>query len=66
MTANDLDRTCGLTDDEMAERFKEPIRIYNEIRMIKGLPIAKSKPKKINRILNIFCMENKVKIFLCC
>ena len=41
MTANDLDRTCGLTDDEMTERFKESIRIDNEIRKIKGLPIAK-------------------------
>ena len=46
MTANDLDRTCGLTDDEMTERFKESIRIDNEIRRIKGLPIAKFDTEK--------------------
>ena len=46
MTANDLDRTCGLTDDEMTERFKESIRIDNEIRKIKGLPIAKFDKEK--------------------
>ena len=38
---NDLDLTCGLTDDELTERFKESIRIDNEIRRIKGLPTAK-------------------------
>ena len=38
---NDLDTTYGLTDDELTERFKEAIRIDNEIRRIKGLPIAK-------------------------
>ena len=46
LTANDLDRTCGLTDDEMTERFKESIRIDNEIRKIKGLPIAKFDKEK--------------------
>ena len=38
---NDLDTTYGLTDDELTERFKESIRIDNEIRKIKGLPILK-------------------------
>ena len=37
---NELDYTCGLSDDELTERFKESIRIDNEIRKIKGLPIA--------------------------
>ncbi len=41
MEANDLDHTYGLTDDELTERFKESIRIDNEIRRIKGLPIPK-------------------------
>ncbi|MBP5604173.1 MAG: hypothetical protein J6X60_01330 [Ruminiclostridium sp.] len=41
MTANDLDRTYGLTDDELTERFKESIHIDNEIRKIKGAPVAK-------------------------
>ncbi len=46
MEANDLDRTCGLTDDEMTERFKQSIRIDNEIRRIMGLPIAKYDEEK--------------------
>ena len=36
---NELDYTCGLSDDELTERFKESIRIDNEIRRIKGLPV---------------------------
>ncbi len=38
---NELDSTCGISDDELTERFKESIRIDNEIRRIKGLPVAK-------------------------
>ena len=41
MEKNELDYTCGLSDDELTERFKESIRIDNEIRRIKGLPTAK-------------------------
>ncbi len=37
---NAYDYTCGLSDEELTERFKESIRIDNEIRRIKGLPIA--------------------------
>lgn len=37
---NELDSTCGITDDELTERFKEAIRIENEIKKIKGVPIA--------------------------
>lgn len=37
---NELDSTCGITDDELTERFKEAIRIDNEIKKIKGVPIA--------------------------
>ena len=37
---NELVSTCGITDDELTHRFKESIRIDNEIRKIKGLPIA--------------------------
>lgn len=29
---NELDSTCGLSDDELTERFKEAIRIDNEIK----------------------------------
>ncbi len=37
---NELDTTCGLTDDELTERFIESIRIDNEVKKIKGVPIA--------------------------
>lgn len=46
--ANELDSTCGISDDELTYLFKESIRIDNEIRRIKKLPVAKydSKSKK--------------------
>ena len=37
---NELDSTCGISDEELTLRFKESIRIDNEVRKIKGLPIA--------------------------
>ena len=37
---NELDTTCGLTDDELTMRFIEAIRIENEKKRIKGVPIA--------------------------
>jgi len=37
---NDLDATCGVPDDEMLYRFREAVRIENEIKKIKGVPIA--------------------------
>lgn len=37
---NELDSTCGVSDEELTLRFKESIRIDNEVRKIKGLPIA--------------------------
>ena len=37
---NELDSMCGISDDELTERFKEVIRIDNEIKKIKGVPIA--------------------------
>ena len=37
---NELDSTCGISDEELTERFKESIRIDQEICKIKGLPIA--------------------------
>jgi hypothetical protein len=38
---NELDFTCGVSDDELTERFKASIRIDNEIKRVKGTPIAK-------------------------
>lgn len=39
--ANELDSTCGISDAELTQRFKEAIRVDNEIRRIKKLPVAK-------------------------
>lgn len=38
---NDLDHTCGISDEKLTELFKEAIRIDDEIRKIKGLPVAR-------------------------
>ena len=46
MKTNELDYTCGLSDEELTERFKESIRIDDEIRRIKGLPKAKYDAEK--------------------
>ena len=41
---NELDSMCGISDEELTERFKESIRIDDEIRRIKGLPVARYDP----------------------
>lgn len=41
--ANEMDfddNIGGLSDDELTYRFREAIRIENEIKRIKGVPIA--------------------------
>ncbi len=38
--ANEPDSTYGISDEELTRRFKESIRIDNEVRKIKGLPVA--------------------------
>ena len=40
-TTNELDSTCGITDEELIRRFKESIRIDDEVRKIQGLPVAR-------------------------
>ena len=40
MELNELDSTCGISDEELTLRFKEAVRIENEIKKIKGIPIA--------------------------
>mgnify|MGYP007070107581 CR=1 FL=1 len=40
VTANELDSMCGIPDEELTERFKEAVRIENEIKKAKGAPIA--------------------------
>lgn len=37
---NELDSTCGISDDELTARFIEAVRIENDIKKIKGVPIA--------------------------
>ncbi len=46
MEENDLDITCGMTDDEMTERFIAAVRIADEIKRIKGVPIARYDREK--------------------
>ncbi len=38
---NELDSTCGISDEELTLRFKEAIRLDDEERRIKGLPVAR-------------------------
>lgn len=38
---NQLDYTCGLSDDEITRRFIEVIRIDEEIRKVQGIPQAR-------------------------
>lgn len=38
---NELDHTCGVSDDELSYRFKEAVRIENEIKKLRKLPISK-------------------------
>ena len=38
---NQLDYTCGISDDELTRRFEESIRIDEEIRRVQGLPVAR-------------------------
>jgi hypothetical protein len=40
LETNELDSTCGISDEELTERFKAAIRIDNEIKKVKGAPIA--------------------------
>lgn len=37
---NELDSTCGVSDKEMTYRFQQGVKIENEIKQLKGLPIA--------------------------
>ena len=43
---NELDSTCGVSDDELTKRFVEAIRIDNEIKKITGIPIQKYDNEK--------------------
>ena len=43
---NEIDSTCGVSDDELTKRFVKAIRINNEIKKIKGIPIQKYDNEK--------------------
>ena len=36
MELNELDSTCGVSDDELTKRFIEAVRIENEIKKMRG------------------------------
>ena len=55
---NQLDFTCGISDDEMTRRFKEAIRIDEEMRKVQGLPQARYDDIEKRRIWNM-PMEGK-------
>lgn len=38
---NELDSMCGITDEELTNRFIEAVQIENEISRAMGTPIAK-------------------------
>lgn len=40
MDQNELDSTCGVSDDELTKRFIEAVRIENEIKKSKETPIS--------------------------
>ncbi len=40
MNENELDSTCGVSDEDFTRRFVEAVRIENEIKRIKGTPTA--------------------------
>ena len=46
MVTNELDSTCGISDEELTQRCKASIRIDDEIRKIKGLPVARYDDEK--------------------
>ena len=43
---NELDSMCGISDEELTRRFREAVRIDNEIKRIKGTPISGYDEKK--------------------
>ena len=42
---NELDSMCGVSDEELTLRFHEAVRIANEIKKVKDVPIAKFDKK---------------------
>lgn len=38
---NELDSTCGISDEELTIRFNEAIRLENEYSRAKGVPVVR-------------------------
>lgn len=58
MDQNELDSTCGVSDDELTKRFIEAVRIENEIKKQRALQFPAMIPKRI--LLTCFMqMEQK-------
>lgn len=43
---NELDSTCGISDEELTKRFNKAIKIENETSKAKGVPIVRYDAKK--------------------
>ena len=43
---NELDSTCGISDEELTIRFNEAIRLENEYSRAKGVPIVRYDAKR--------------------
>ena len=50
---NAIDSTCSVSNDELTKRFVEAIRIDNEIKKIKGVPIQKYDHDKETTVFGV-------------
>lgn len=46
MEENELDSTCGISDEELTTRFTQAVQIETEISRIKGTPITRYDVEK--------------------
>ena len=58
---NQLDSTCGISDDELTRRFEESIRIDEEFKRVKGTPVEQydAKEKKAC-VLDVVCSRTGI------
>ena len=57
---NELDSTCGISDEELTRRFVEAVRIENEIKKVTGCPIPdwdEEKQLLNNKMLHLLLLE---------
>ncbi len=46
---NELDSTCGVSDNELTWRFREAVRIENEIKKSKAYQFANTTAERMRR-----------------